>query len=84
MFKYMFYVICYMFIEYLFILKYALFCFALSCLLSSLSFFLVYQKPELEKLSAYECGFNPFGDARNKFEVRFYLIVSYLLFLILK
>ncbi len=63
-----------MFVEYLFILKYALFCFALSCLLSSLSFFLVYQKPELEKLSAYECGFNPFGDARNKFEVRFYLI----------
>lgn len=63
-----------MFLEYLFILKYSLFCFALSCLLSSLSFFLVYQKPDLEKLSAYECGFNPFGDARNKFEVRFYLI----------
>lgn len=64
----------FMFIEYMFILKYALFCFIISCLLSIISFLLVYQKPELEKLSAYECGFNPFGDARNKFEVRFYLI----------
>lgn len=27
-----------------------------------------------EKSSSYECGFNPFGDARNKFEVKFYLI----------
>lgn len=33
-----------------------------------------YHKPNNEKLSAYECGFNPFGDARNKFEVRFYLV----------
>ena len=39
-----------------------------------LSFLLVYQKPNNEKQSAYECGFNPFGDARNKFEVRFYLV----------
>jgi len=35
---------------------------------------LVYQKPNNEKLSAYECGFNPFGDARAKFEVRYYLV----------
>ena len=34
----------------------------------------MYQKPEIEKLSAYECGFNPFGDARSKFEVRFYIV----------
>jgi NADH-quinone oxidoreductase subunit A len=27
-----------------------------------------------EKLSAYECGFEPFGDARGKFDVRFYLV----------
>ena len=32
------------------------------------------QKPDAEKLSAYECGFEPFGDARGKFDVRFYLV----------
>ena len=32
------------------------------------------QKPESEKLSAYECGFEPFEDARIKFDVRFYLV----------
>jgi NADH-quinone oxidoreductase subunit A len=34
----------------------------------------VYQNPEIEKLSSYECGFNAFGDARNKFEIRFFLV----------
>ena len=32
------------------------------------------QKPYPEKLSAYECGFEPFDDARRKFDVRFYLV----------
>jgi NADH-quinone oxidoreductase subunit A len=32
------------------------------------------QKPDNEKLSAYECGFEPFDDARGKFDVRFYLV----------
>jgi len=32
------------------------------------------QKPDTEKLSAYECGFEPFEDARIKFDVRFYLV----------
>src|SRR5471030_1181509 len=31
-------------------------------------------KPDPEKLSAYECGFNAFGDARMKFDIRFYLV----------
>ena len=31
-------------------------------------------KPDAEKLSAYECGFNAFEDARLKFDVRFYLV----------
>ena len=30
--------------------------------------------PDSEKLSAYECGFNAFDDARMKFDVRFYLV----------
>ncbi|MCB1562301.1 MAG: NADH-quinone oxidoreductase subunit A [Alphaproteobacteria bacterium] len=37
-------------------------------------------KPDSEKLSAYECGFDAFTDARNKFDVRFYLVT--LLFII--
>ncbi len=32
------------------------------------------QKPDNEKVSAYECGFDAFGDARGKFDVRFYLV----------
>lgn len=32
------------------------------------------QKPDPEKLSAYECGFEAFSDARTKFDVRFYLV----------
>ncbi len=32
------------------------------------------QRPDTEKLSSYECGFEPFGDARGKFDVRFYLV----------
>jgi NADH-quinone oxidoreductase subunit A len=31
-------------------------------------------KPDPEKLSAYECGFNAFDDSRMKFDVRFYLV----------
>lgn len=37
-------------------------------------FLLAYKKPDPEKLSAYECGFNAFDDARMKFDVRFYLV----------
>ncbi len=32
------------------------------------------QKPDDEKTSPYECGFEPFEDARGKFDVRFYLV----------
>ena len=37
-------------------------------------FIVAYKSPDAEKLSAYECGFNAFDDARMKFDVRFYLI----------
>ena len=37
-------------------------------------FIVAYQQPDPEKLSAYECGFNAFDDARIKFDVRFYLV----------
>jgi NADH-quinone oxidoreductase subunit A len=37
-------------------------------------FVVAYKQPDPEKLSAYECGFNPFDDARMKFDVRYYLV----------
>src|SRR5262245_11955186 len=37
-------------------------------------FFVAYKKPDPEKGSAYECGFDAFDDARMKFDVRFYLV----------
>jgi NADH-quinone oxidoreductase subunit A len=37
-------------------------------------FIVAYQAPDPEKLSAYECGFNAFDDARMKFDIRFYLV----------
>jgi NADH-quinone oxidoreductase subunit A len=39
-----------------------------------LSFILAKQKPDSEKNSPYECGFEAFSDARAKFDVRFYLV----------
>jgi len=37
-------------------------------------FLVAYRSPDSEKLSAYECGFNPFDDARMKFDIRYYLV----------
>ncbi|MEW6514510.1 MAG: NADH-quinone oxidoreductase subunit A [Pseudomonadota bacterium] len=38
-------------------------------------------RPDPEKLSAYECGFNAFEDARMKFDVRYYLIaIAFIIF----
>jgi NADH-quinone oxidoreductase subunit A len=37
-------------------------------------FLIAYRQPDPEKLSAYECGFNAFDDARMRFDVRFYLV----------
>jgi NADH-quinone oxidoreductase subunit A len=38
------------------------------------SFVIARQRPDSEKLSSYECGFEPFEDARSRFDVRFYLV----------
>jgi NADH-quinone oxidoreductase subunit A len=42
--------------------------------LLSVAFIVAHKQPDPEKLSAYECGFNAFDDARMKFDVRFYLV----------
>ena len=46
----------------------------LAVIIVTLSFILAVQNPETEKLSTYECGFEPYEDARHKFDVKFYLI----------
>lgn len=67
--------------EYLSILVFICVGIFLSFLLIILSYFLVTQSPETEKLSTYECGFEPYEDARNKFNVRFYIIaILFILF----
>ena len=37
-------------------------------------YLVAYRAPDREKLSPYECGFEPFDDARMKFDIRFYLV----------
>ena len=46
----------------------------LSGIISGASYVLAIRRPESEKVSAYECGFEPFNDTRQKFEVRFFLV----------
>ena len=38
------------------------------------SYIVARQRPDPEKVSAYECGFDAFDDARGQFDVRFYLV----------
>ena len=47
---------------------------AISLVLLIVPFVVAYKAPDDEKLSAYECGFKAFDDARMKFDVRFYLV----------
>jgi NADH-quinone oxidoreductase subunit A len=46
----------------------------ISFIIINFSLFLVIQNPETEKLSSYECGFEPYEDARHQFDVKFYLV----------
>lgn len=60
--------------EYSFVLVHFVTCAVISCVVFGLSYVLSVTKGDKEKVSAYECGFNPFEDARNQFDVRFYLV----------
>lgn len=46
----------------------------IACAAIVASFIVARQKPDAEKLSAYECGFEAFDQSRHKFDVRFYLV----------
>jgi NADH:ubiquinone oxidoreductase subunit 3 (subunit A) len=60
--------------EYSTIFIYIIIGILLSLVILALSYILATQQPDTEKISAYECGFAPFEDARNKFDVKFYLV----------
>jgi NADH-quinone oxidoreductase subunit A len=66
--------------EYLIIFIFLIITFILAVLIFFLSYIIVFQNSDQEKVSAYECGFNPFEDARITFDIRFYLVA--ILFLI--
>ena len=61
-------------IEYLPIVIFFGIALTLSAAIIGASYILARQRPDSEKLSAYECGFDAFGDARKQFDVRFYLV----------
>jgi NADH-quinone oxidoreductase subunit A len=60
--------------EYLILLVFLMFAIALTILIVGASYFLAKQNPEAEKLSAYECGFEPYEDARHTFDIKFCVI----------
>ncbi|MRG73246.1 NADH-quinone oxidoreductase subunit A [Alphaproteobacteria bacterium HT1-32] len=60
--------------EYLPILIFLGIAIGLAAIILIASYVVAPQRPDAEKLSAYECGFDAFDDARNKFDVRFYLV----------
>jgi NADH-quinone oxidoreductase subunit A len=67
--------------EYGPILIYLIVSIILACVIIGASSLLAIQNPDREKVSAYECGFDPFGDARATFDVRFYLVaILFILF----
>jgi NADH:ubiquinone oxidoreductase subunit 3 (subunit A) len=61
-------------VEYLAIFLYFVVATGLAIILLGVSFLAAIRKPDPEKISAYECGFDPFDDARSRFDVQFYLV----------
>ena len=60
--------------DYLSIVLFLIIALSLSAGFILLNFLFSPKNPDPEKLSAYECGFEPFNDSRMEFDVRFYLV----------
>lgn len=63
-----------MLLEYLPILIFLGIAAAMAVAAVAASYIIARQRPDAEKISAYECGFEAFDDARSQFDVRFYLV----------
>jgi NADH:ubiquinone oxidoreductase subunit 3 (subunit A) len=55
-------------------LIYSILIFGVSCLLLGICYLISINNHYFEKTTSYECGFDPFSDTRNPFEIKFYLI----------
>jgi NADH-quinone oxidoreductase subunit A len=60
--------------EYLILLVFLIFAILLVLIIIIFSYVLALQNPEIEKLSAYECGFEPYEDSRHKSDLKFCVI----------
>ena len=60
--------------DYFSIIIFLIIALGLSFLFILINFALAPRNPDPEKLSSYECGFEPFNDSRMEFDVRFYLV----------
>lgn len=67
--------------DYLAILIYFAVAVSFALIFSGAAFLVAFRRSNSEKTAQYECGFDPFSDARSKFDVRFYLVA--LLFLVM-
>ena len=71
----------FLYFEFFPVLVFLIIAIILAIIIVSLSYLLAIQNPESEKLSTYECGFEPYEDARNIFDIKFYLIaILFILF----
>jgi NADH-quinone oxidoreductase subunit A len=62
------------FFQYYALIIFILFASILSSILIVLSYIFDSQKESFEKTTSYECGFEPFGDARNVLNIQFYIV----------
>ena len=60
--------------DYLSIILFLIIALGLSIIFIAINYLASPKNPDPEKLSAYECGFEPFNDSRMEFDVRFYLV----------
>ena len=71
----------FLYFEFLQILLFLGVAIILALIIVTLSYVLSIQNPDTEKLSSYECGFEPYEDARNIFDVKFYIVaILFILF----
>jgi NADH:ubiquinone oxidoreductase subunit 3 (subunit A) len=61
-------------LEYQSILIYLILSIVIAVVIITASNLLINKTPDAQKVSIYECGFDPIGDSRQKFEVRFFLV----------